>query len=177
MEAPVYLNTGHKRNRQFQHFIKPRLFKISTLTMHGFVEKLWKFYHCNPWCKQREVRHVTSQERNYFDANLPQRGIGRATGDMSLTCWPPRSPDLTPGDFFYSDMSKTTSSSLPFLLLRWSETTYRNSYCWSWWRYVNACLCKNSTAALMCTHRTSVSCNKIPKFLYKTVHRECRYLK
>jgi hypothetical protein len=35
---------GHyKRNKQFQHFIKPRLFKISTLTMHGFVEKLWKF--------------------------------------------------------------------------------------------------------------------------------------
>jgi hypothetical protein len=37
---------------------------------------------------------------NYLDANLPQRWIGRATGDnMSLTCWPPRSLDLTPCDF------------------------------------------------------------------------------
>jgi hypothetical protein len=33
----------YKRNRQFQHFIKPKLFKISTLMMLGFVEKLWKF--------------------------------------------------------------------------------------------------------------------------------------
>jgi hypothetical protein len=63
--------------------------------MHGFVEKLWKFYHCGPlWRKQREVR-------NYLDVNLPQRCIGRATGDnMSLTCSLPRSPDLTLCDFF-----------------------------------------------------------------------------
>jgi hypothetical protein len=61
--------------------------------MNGIVEKLWKFHHRNPlWRKQREVK-------NYLDANLPQRWIGRATGDMSLTCWPPRSPDLTPCDF------------------------------------------------------------------------------
>jgi hypothetical protein len=33
----------YKRNTQFQHFIKHKLFKILTLTMHGFVEKLWKF--------------------------------------------------------------------------------------------------------------------------------------
>jgi hypothetical protein len=38
----------YKRNGQFQYFIKPKLFKISTLAMHGFVEKLWKFYHCSP---------------------------------------------------------------------------------------------------------------------------------
>jgi hypothetical protein len=85
----------YKRNRQFQHFIKPKLLKISTLAMHGFVEKLWKFYHCSPWWrKQRETT-------NYLDANLPLRWIGSATGDnMSLTCWRPRSPDLTPCDFF-----------------------------------------------------------------------------
>jgi hypothetical protein len=33
----------YERTRQFTHFIKPELFKISTLTMHGFVEKLLKF--------------------------------------------------------------------------------------------------------------------------------------
>jgi hypothetical protein len=61
------------------------VFKISTLTMHVFVEKLWKSYHCSPFSNRmdREVR-------NYLDANLPQRWIGRATGDnMSLTCWSP----------------------------------------------------------------------------------------
>jgi hypothetical protein len=32
---------------------------------------------------------------------VQQRWIGRATGDnMSLTCWPPRSPYLTPCDLF-----------------------------------------------------------------------------
>jgi hypothetical protein len=30
----------YKRNTQFQHFIQPKLFKISTLTMHDFVEIL-----------------------------------------------------------------------------------------------------------------------------------------
>jgi hypothetical protein len=84
----------YKGNRQFQHFIKPKLFKISTLTMHGFVEKLWKFCHCSLWWhKQRDVR-------NYLDANLPQRWIGCTTWDnLSLTCCQPRSPDLTPCDF------------------------------------------------------------------------------
>jgi hypothetical protein len=59
--------------------------------MHGFVEILWKFYHSSPWWrKQREIR-------NYLDANLPQRWIGRATGDYMS----PRSPDLTPCVFLW----------------------------------------------------------------------------
>jgi hypothetical protein len=33
----------YKRNRQFQHFINPKLFKISTLMMHGFVENSGSF--------------------------------------------------------------------------------------------------------------------------------------
>jgi len=33
--------------------------------------------------------------------NLPRRWIGRSTDEnMALTCWPPRSPDITPCDFF-----------------------------------------------------------------------------
>jgi hypothetical protein len=89
-----YIQGYYKINRQFQHFINPKLFKISTLRMHGFVEKLWKFYHCSPsWRKQREVR-------NYLETNIPQRCIGRATGNMSLARWPSRSPELTPCDFF-----------------------------------------------------------------------------
>ncbi|XP_021935127.1 solute carrier family 28 member 3-like isoform X2 [Zootermopsis nevadensis] len=37
----------------------------------------------------------------YFNQHLPQRWIGRMTvNDHALLCWPPRSPDLTPCDFF-----------------------------------------------------------------------------
>jgi hypothetical protein len=38
---------------------------------------------------------------SYLSANLPQCWIGHAIGDnnMSLTCWPPGSPNLTPCDF------------------------------------------------------------------------------
>jgi hypothetical protein len=62
--------------------------------------------------------HWHREVRNYLDANLPQRWIGRATGNnMSLTCWPPRGPDLTFCAFFYGDMSKTRPAFLPFLLL------------------------------------------------------------
>jgi hypothetical protein len=85
------IQSYYKRDRQFQYFIEPILFKISTLTMHGFLEKHWQLYRCHSWWrKQREVR-------NYLDANLPQSWIGRATcSNMSLTCWPPQSRELTP---------------------------------------------------------------------------------
>jgi hypothetical protein len=39
----ILIQGYYKRNRQFKHFIKPKIFKILTLTMHGFEEKLWKF--------------------------------------------------------------------------------------------------------------------------------------
>jgi len=45
--------------------------------------------------------HWHSGVRHYLDKNLPRRWIGRSTDEnMALTCWPPRSPDLTPCDFF-----------------------------------------------------------------------------
>jgi hypothetical protein len=45
--------------------------------------------------------HWNREVRNYLDANLPQRWIGRATGDnMSPTWWPLQSRDLKPCAFF-----------------------------------------------------------------------------
>jgi hypothetical protein len=39
--------------------------------------------------------------RNYLDQNLLRRWIGRsADQNMTLSRWPPRSPDLTPCDIF-----------------------------------------------------------------------------
>ena len=47
--------------------------------------------------------------RGYLNRNLPQRWIGR-TGkeDGTLLQWPPRSPDLTPCDFFFWGFVKDT---------------------------------------------------------------------
>jgi len=47
--------------------------------------------------------------RGYLNRNLPQRRIGR-TGkeDDALMRWPPRSPDLTPCDFFFWGFVKDT---------------------------------------------------------------------
>jgi transposase len=45
--------------------------------------------------------HWHRNVRHYLNEALPQRWIGRATNDDSvLIRWPPRSPDLTPCDFF-----------------------------------------------------------------------------
>jgi hypothetical protein len=39
--------------------------------------------------------------RGYLNQHLPQRWIGRtADNDQALLRWPPRSPNLTPCDFF-----------------------------------------------------------------------------
>ena len=44
--------------------------------------------------------HWHNGVRHYLDKNLTRRWTGRSTvGNMALTCWPPRSPDLTPCDF------------------------------------------------------------------------------
>jgi len=47
--------------------------------------------------------------RGYLNRNLPQRWIGR-TGkkDDALVQWPPRSPDLTPSEFFFWRFVKDT---------------------------------------------------------------------
>lgn len=45
--------------------------------------------------------HWHKNVRQYLNDSLPHRWIGRAgSNDMPLLCWPPRSPDLTPCDFF-----------------------------------------------------------------------------
>ncbi|PSN40664.1 hypothetical protein C0J52_15767 [Blattella germanica] len=45
--------------------------------------------------------HWHTDVRDYLDEILPHRWIGRATADnIALAFWPPRSPDLTPCDFF-----------------------------------------------------------------------------
>jgi hypothetical protein len=65
---------------------------------------------CNPHI-ERETLHVYFcllqalsfvSGRGYLSQHLPQRWIGRTTAeDQALLRWPPRSPDLTPCDFFF----------------------------------------------------------------------------
>jgi hypothetical protein len=45
--------------------------------------------------------HVHLDVQHYLNANLPKRWIGHAANlHLPLLRWPPRSPDLTPCDFF-----------------------------------------------------------------------------
>jgi len=45
--------------------------------------------------------HYQRNVRNFLNETLPHRWIGRAVNnDQHLLLWPPRSPDLTPCDFF-----------------------------------------------------------------------------
>ena len=49
--------------------------------------------------------------RRYLSRNLPQRWIGRrGKEDDALRLWPPRSPDLTPCDFFFWGFVKDTAT-------------------------------------------------------------------
>ena len=45
--------------------------------------------------------HFHCHVRGYPNQQLPQRWIGRPTpDDCTIITWPPRSPDLTPCDFY-----------------------------------------------------------------------------
>jgi hypothetical protein len=58
------------------------------------------------WYQQdRAPPHYAVIVRRYLDKVFPNRWIGRR-GQIE---WPARSPDLTPPDFFYGDISKVRS--------------------------------------------------------------------
>jgi hypothetical protein len=51
--------------------------------------------------------HFHCEVRQYLNAVLPGPWIGRASGnDQPLMLWPPRSPDMTPCDFFFFECVK-----------------------------------------------------------------------
>ena len=53
--------------------------------------------------------HFHNDVRDYLNINLPQRWIARSEQeDVALMRWPPRSPDLTPRDFFLWEFVKDT---------------------------------------------------------------------
>ena len=46
-------------------------------------------------------QHFSNVVRTFLNENLPKRLIGRSSADdLHIHDWPPRSPDLTPLDFF-----------------------------------------------------------------------------
>lgn len=53
------------------------------------------------WVQDGAPPHWLHDVRDYLDESLPHRWIGRAAdNNLPLFRWPPRSPDLTPCDFF-----------------------------------------------------------------------------
>nr|CAH7733329.1 unnamed protein product [Callosobruchus chinensis] len=68
--------------------------------------------------------HWHNSVREYLNEHLPRRWIGRAgVNDLPFLLWPPRSPNLTPCDFFLWEYVKDTvfKPLLPLTLdeLRW----------------------------------------------------------
>jgi len=54
--------------------------------------------------------HWHRDVRRFLNKSLPQRWIGRVgKEDLALQFWPPRSPDLTPCEFFLWGVRKRTS--------------------------------------------------------------------
>ena len=89
-------------------------------------EKFWPLHWCKRMkgltasCSCTTVRHRTGAFRcatNWLNDKMPQRWMGRGSPNMP---WPPRSPDLTPCDFFLwglvkSKVYKSRPSSVPEL--------------------------------------------------------------
>ena len=44
--------------------------------------------------------HWSTNVRNWLNENLPERWIGRGGAQDCNITWPPRSPDMTPMDYF-----------------------------------------------------------------------------
>ena len=78
--------------------------------------------------------HWHSWVQHYLDKNLPRRSIWRSTDEnMALTCWPPRSTDLTPCDFFlWRSMKTRVFRSYTSVKFKRTETTHHNSCCKCW---------------------------------------------
>ena len=106
---------------------------------------------------------------------IPWRWIGRSTDEnMALTCWPPRSQDLTPCDFFLWGCIKDRVF-VPPLPVSLNELKH-NSCCKCWQRYAQVCLdrIRLSYWYMSCdkrlTHRTFVTTScKLKNLYYKTM--------
>ena len=87
----------------------PEFFDEPTVTGNSYLKLLKK--KVMPKLKKDSVNFIFQQDgapphwktevRDYLDSTLPHRWIGRASdSNLVFARWPPRSPDLTPCDFF-----------------------------------------------------------------------------
>jgi hypothetical protein len=77
--------TNFKYPDTLQLWLMPQLQKIPTFIFQ----------------QNQSPAHFHCEALQYLNTVLPGRWIGRAFGnDQPLTLWPPRSPDITPCDFF-----------------------------------------------------------------------------
>jgi hypothetical protein len=60
------------------------------------------------------VSHFDTNIRELLNSVPPQRWIGRAADGNNILLWPPRSPDLTPCDFFLWGFVKDSVYMPPF---------------------------------------------------------------
>jgi len=95
------------------HIIGPFIFAESTITAnihldmleHYVVPQLEEF---QPWVVFQQdgaPPHCGLIDRDFLNETFPNRWIGR----NGPTTWPPRSPDITPLDFFFVGLCKRQS--------------------------------------------------------------------
>jgi hypothetical protein len=81
------------------------IFQEGTVTSHSYLDMLEHYavphLPCDAWFQQDGAPpHFGNTVRQFLNERLPNKWIGRD----GFLAWPPRSPDLTPLDFFLGVM-------------------------------------------------------------------------
>ncbi|KAG5311381.1 SETMR methyltransferase, partial [Acromyrmex insinuator] len=85
------VNPHWKRHKEFQHFVRTELPNLLRNVPHNIQEIMW-------FQQDGAPAHRSRQVKNYLNERFSNRWIG--LGSTTTQIWPPRSPDLTPLDFF-----------------------------------------------------------------------------
>ena len=84
--------------------------------------------------------HYHRNVRNFFNDTLPHLWIGRAVkNDQHLLLWPPRSPDLTPCEFFLWGYVKDNAYKPPLpSKCAWTARSHASCGANRWWEHAEA---------------------------------------
>jgi hypothetical protein len=82
--------------------IGPFFFQEGTVTSHSYLEMLEHYtgpqLSCDAWFQRDGApSHFGNIVRHFLNERFPNKWIGRG----GFLAWPPRTPDLTPLDFFF----------------------------------------------------------------------------
>jgi len=120
--------------------LKKLNYRVSIKSFHDYKHLLQETLRCTSEEFQPRIifqqdgapRHWSSDVRRFLDATCPNRWIGRD----GLTPWPPRSPDITPLDFFLWEYVKDKVFSTPVPDITKLKARNNRRFCYNNWRHV-----------------------------------------